>query len=405
MISDQAASNRSLRTNRDFTLLWLGQAGSGLGSSASFLAYPLLVLATTGSAVAAGAVGTLTGAVRTAFRIPGGALADRWNRRALMMACDAGRIILLATLVTVVMTDRANLTLIIVIAVASSLLDVVFEPASLAAVSQVVPTDQLPQAFGWNEARSFAASTAGPPLGGALFGVARAAPFLFDAVTHLVSLVTLTMIQGPLQGARPRGSRASLPHAMRQGFTHVRASPFLRSVILVFTFVDFAFPAAMFTVVVILNQAGNTPSSVGVALGLIAAGGLLGALAASTLQRLVSFRKLIITAIAILSASLAVSATLSGRLVMAVPVAIALFLAPALNAATFSKLAVTTPEHLQGRVISVVIASAGIAAATAPLTAGLLITHLNGEAAMAATAAAAGAALLVALTSHGLRDA
>jgi len=90
---------------------------------------------------------------------------------------------------------------------------------------------------------------------------------------------------------------------------------------------------------------------------------------------------------------------------MAVPVAIALFLAPALNAATFSKLAVTTPEHLQGRVISVVIASAGIAAATAPLTAGLLITHLNGEAAMAATAAAAGAALLVALTSHGLRDA
>lgn len=135
MSTDHAASNRSLRRNRDFTLLWLGQASSGLGSSASSLAYPLLVLATTGSAVAAGAVGALTGAVRTAFRIPGGALADRWNRRALMMACDAGRILLLATLVVVVMTDRANLALIIVIAVASTLLDVAFEPASLAAVS------------------------------------------------------------------------------------------------------------------------------------------------------------------------------------------------------------------------------------------------------------------------------
>ena len=87
------------------------------------------------------------------------------------------------------------------------------------------------------------------------------------------------------------------------------------------------------------------------------------------------FRRLIITTIALLCACLAVSAALSGHLVMVLPITIALFLAPALNAAIFSKLAATTPEHLQGRVISAVLASTGVAVAAAPLTAGLLITH------------------------------
>ena len=404
MDGDDAVSNRPLRKSRDFTLLWCGQAVSGLGSSATFLAYPLLTLATTGSAVAAGAVGTVTGVVGVVFRIPGGALADRWNRRTLMIACDAGRILLLTTLFILIATGHVNLTVITVVAVSSSLLAVAFEPASLAAVSQVVPPEQLPDAFGWTEARNFGASTAGPPLGGALFGIARAAPFLFDAVTHLLSLLTLLAIRGPLQGVRPPGVRAPFRREMGGGIAHVRASPFLRSVILVYAFVDFAFPAALFTVIVLLNQAGNSPTAVGLAQGFIAAGGLLGALAAATLQRLIPFRKLITTAIAVLTICLAISAALSGRLVMAVPVTVALFLAPALNAAIFSKLAATTPEHLQGRVISVVTASAGIAESAAPLTAGLLITHLNGELAMTATAVVAAAALLITLTSRGLTN-
>ena len=395
---------RSLRKNRDFTLLWCGQAASGLGSAASVLAYPLLILSMSGSAVQAGAVGTGTAVVRTALRLPGGALADRWNRRTLLLSCDVGRIMLLATLAALVATDRASLSVVVAIAVASSVLDVIFEPAAMAAVSQLVPAEQLPQAFGRNEARSYAASLAGPLLGGALFGLARAAPFVFDAVSYLVSLLTLTAIRGPFQGARGQEPRHALVREIAQGITEVRNSPFLRAVVLVFVFVDFAFPGAMFTVIVVLRQAGNQPSIIGLAQGLIAVGGLLGALAASWLQRRAPFRRLIITTIALLCACLAVSAALSGHLVMVLPITIALFLAPALNAAIFSKLAATTPEHLQGRVISAVLASTGVAVAAAPLTAGLLITHLAGWVAMAACATAVGVALLVALTSRGLKE-
>ncbi|MDQ2737110.1 MAG: MFS transporter [Actinomycetota bacterium] len=392
----------SLRQNRDFTLLWCGQAASALGSSASGLAYPLLILAVSGSAVAAGAVGTAAGVVQIVFRIPGGALADRWNRRTLMLACDALRIILLTGLGVLVLTDHASIATIAAIAVANALLGVTFEPASMAAVSQLVPARQLPQAFGANEARSFTAGMAGPPLGGALFGLARAAPFIFDAVTYLVSLLTLLPIRRPLQGVRDPGPRISLLRQIGQGLAYVRASRFLRAVIAVYAFVDFAFTAALFAVVVILNQAGSSPSTVGLAQGVIAAGGVLGALAAARIQLLLPFRKLIITAVAILTGCLAASAVLSGQLVMALPMTVALFLAPALNAAIFSQLAITTPEHLQGRVISVVISSVGIVEAAAPLTAGLLITHQGGRAALTATAISAAAALSIALRTGGL---
>ena len=150
---------------------------------------------------------------------------------------------------------------------------------------------------------------------------------MFDAVSYLVSLLTLTAIRGPFQGARGHEPPHPLRREIAQGITEVRHSPFLRAVVLVFAFVDFAFPGAMFTVIVVLRQAGNQPSIIGLAQGLIAVGGLLGALAASWLQRRAPFRRLIITTIALLCACLAVSAALSGHLVMVLPITIALFLA------------------------------------------------------------------------------
>jgi predicted MFS family arabinose efflux permease len=319
-----------------------------------------------------------------------------------MLACDALRIVLLSAMVVLVVTDHATVATIATVAVATALLSVTFEPASIAAVGQLVPAGQLPQAFGANEARSFAAGMAGPPIGGALFGAARAAPFLFEAVTYLVSLLTLLPIRRPLQGERANHPRTSLLRQISQGLAHVRASRFLRAVIAVYAFMDFAFIAALFAVVVILNQAGYSPSTVGLALGVIAAGGLFGALAAGRVQRLLPFRKLLIAAAAILTGCLTASAILSGQLVMVLPMTIALFLAPALNAAIFSRLASTTPEHLQGRVVSVVITSVGVVEAAAPLTAGLLITHQGGHIALAATAVGAAAALLIAFSNRGL---
>jgi MFS family permease len=92
-----------LRRNSGFRLLWIGQVLSDTGTGAAFIAYPLLVLALTHSAVTAGVVGTVRLMVELMLGLPGGALADRLDRRLMMIVCDATRAIVLAGLAVLVL--------------------------------------------------------------------------------------------------------------------------------------------------------------------------------------------------------------------------------------------------------------------------------------------------------------
>src|SRR5947209_1322605 len=87
-----------LRRNRDFALLWGGELVSELGSQASRVAFPLLVLALTGSAAKAGLVGLAAWLPLPLAALPGGMLADRCDRKRLMIASDALRALLLASI-------------------------------------------------------------------------------------------------------------------------------------------------------------------------------------------------------------------------------------------------------------------------------------------------------------------
>src|SRR4051812_48804057 len=95
-----------LRRNRDFRLLWIGQTLSELGGAVAGFALPLVVLAVTGSAFAAGVVMTTRTVVTLVLRLPAGALVDRWNRRAVMVIADAGRALAAATVVVAAVADR-----------------------------------------------------------------------------------------------------------------------------------------------------------------------------------------------------------------------------------------------------------------------------------------------------------
>lgn len=70
-----------LRRNEGFRMLWIGQLLSGTGSQIGWLAYPLLILALTHSAVLAGAAGTARAVILIALQLPAGALSDRLDRR------------------------------------------------------------------------------------------------------------------------------------------------------------------------------------------------------------------------------------------------------------------------------------------------------------------------------------
>ncbi|MBO0836598.1 MAG: MFS transporter, partial [Actinobacteria bacterium] len=74
-----------LHRNHGFRMLWIGQALSDTGTNAAFIAYPLLILALTGSPAIAGVVGTARLVVQLLLGLPGGTISDRLDRRLTMI--------------------------------------------------------------------------------------------------------------------------------------------------------------------------------------------------------------------------------------------------------------------------------------------------------------------------------
>lgn len=399
----EATPAAPLWRNRDFNLLWSSQTLSELGGHATSLAIPLLALAVTGSPLQAGVAGTAYAAAQSVMRLPGGAFADRWSRRRVMLLSDAARITLLAVLIASLWADLVSYPLILCIVVGLGAFDVIFAPAEQALLPRLVPAHQLPQAFAQNEARQYGAGLAGPPLGGLLYGVGRAVPFIFDLVSYAVSFVAVAAIRSPIGKPLQRGGATTVRESIREGLQHVWGTSFLRALLAVAAPLNFAIAGALFASTVVLREQGVDAGTIGLAQGVAACGGLLGAFAAPTLMRRSSPRMLVIGVCWGLSLCLAAATALTGQLAMMAPLALGLFLAPAANASLFGHLAATTPEELQGRVISVVVFAAQILAALAPLVTGGLIEHVSAVTGMLLCVAAALGAGAAATLARGLR--
>jgi len=198
-----------LRRNSRFRLLWIGQVLSDTGTEAALIAYPLLILALTHSAVIAGAVGTVRLVAQLVLGLPGGALSDRFDRRRTMIACDSIRAAVLGLLAGLVLAHLVTWPVVLAVSVIDGAANVLFDPSASAALPGIVADEQLERAWAATEARAYGAGLAGPALGGFLFGLGRAVPFLGDALSYLVSAGMVSRIRGRFRPERT-GERTGL---------------------------------------------------------------------------------------------------------------------------------------------------------------------------------------------------
>src|SRR6202020_821749 len=108
--------DRPLRRNRDYMLVWAGQGVSELGSQISTVAYPLLVLALTHSPAKAGVVGLARWLPLALFALPAGALADRFDRKRLMIGADVVRLLGAGSIVLALAVGHPAYTQVMVVA-------------------------------------------------------------------------------------------------------------------------------------------------------------------------------------------------------------------------------------------------------------------------------------------------
>jgi len=166
----------SLWRNRDYMLLWSGQALSDIGGAVSELAFPLLVLAVTHSPSRPGFVAALRALPATLFSLFAGVLVDRWDRKWVMLVCDTGRALSLASIPHAFALGHLTVWQLYITAFVEGTLLIVFTLTKTAAISQVVTRTQLTIAVAQEELVEGTTALFGPSLSGVLYTLGRDVP-------------------------------------------------------------------------------------------------------------------------------------------------------------------------------------------------------------------------------------
>jgi MFS family permease len=392
-----------LSRNRNYQLLWVSQVLSGVGLSAAVIAFPLLVLALTGSAAKSGLVlGAITLAQLLAG-LPAGALVDRWNRKTIMLSCEAIQMIAAVSLVAALWWNVVPIGYLIIVGAVIGICGALFRPAETAYVSLVVRADQLSAAVALNAARGSVAQLAGTAAGGFLFALARFVPFIADAVSHGLACILLIFLRVPPREIQPAPTR-HLSREIVVGLRWVWANRHIRVTAQCAVVLNL-FISAFFLIIIVLAQSrGVSPGQIGIIAAMLGVGGLVGSVAASSLsQRVSPYASIIVVFWGLAALTLAAAFVRSGWL-LGLLFGVMALLPPTANTTIITRQLLLTPDDLRGRLSSVLGIATGVAAALGPVLGGLLVAALSGTNAVLVCAGGIAAIALVATLSPTLRS-
>ena len=366
-------------------LLQAGQLLSSAGTQLTSVAYPLLVLALTGSPAQAGVVAFARSLPQALFALPAGIAADRWSRKRLMVTADFMRVLALGTLALAVLEGEPAVWTIAAVGFVEGTGHAFFLAALPGALRAVVPAPQLPAATAAQTGRRAAVQLAGPPLGGALFEIARGLPFLADAVSYAFSTLSLLFMRTPFQETRAR-DHSPLRARLAEGFQFIWSRPFLRTCALLFGLANFMGVGLLLAVVVIGTKQGLSGGRVGVLVAAFGGCVLLGSFLSTFVRRLLPIRAVLLlelwtwTGCALFLVWPNVYVLVAGIL----PTALAI---PSTDSVVHGYRIAMTPDRLIGRAESVWTSIALVITPLGPLAAGFLLGAVSERAAIGVFAA------------------
>ncbi len=340
--------------DRNFRRLWIALTVSAVGTWMQIVALGLLVLQLThGSALALGTVSLAQALSFLAFAPAGGAFADRWDRRRLLLLTQSIMMVLAILLGILTATGAIRFWMIPLVAFASSATLSFDQPTRNALIASLVSKENLMNAMALQSAVFNGASIVGPALAGLVLGkIGYAGNFFLNAASYLAVLVVLAIMRTP---ATDHGSRpvARWLEAFGEAIHHIRRDTILPPMVLAYAALLFFGPSAAMMLPFFARQVIHTgPSELGVLFSAVGIGAVCGALLVASLG---DFRRkaLLVFGSTLLCASALAVFGLSVSLSISLP---ALFvLGGAQNAAgatTITLLQTRVPPHMRGRAMS-----------------------------------------------------
>ncbi|AQZ61965.1 MFS transporter [[Actinomadura] parvosata subsp. kistnae] len=394
-----------LRRNARFQLLWAGSAISQLGSELTRLAMPLLVLALTGSPGAAGIVAGARTVAFVAVQMPAGVWVDRWDRRRTLLAAQGLQALASALLTALIVTGQVRLWHFVTLAVLDGLCAAFIGPVQETAIRGIVPPGQLHAAYAQEEARTHAAGLIGPPLGGLLYGLGRAVPFVVDTLTFLAATLLYAFAKVPRRpAASPReAERRSMRKEAAEAVAWLWRRRGLREVTAAVMVLNLLGGAFLIPLIVLVGERGGDARVTGAVLAGLGIGGLAGALLSGRVSRLLPPGKLLPAVVAVFGAALAATALPWGAWWPMIPLVFITLSTPSLNVVMNVVIARMVPEAMLGR-MGAVLSMGGMALKPlGPVIGGALAAALGGAGALVVLGALLGLTAAAAVLSRELR--
>jgi MFS family permease len=352
---------------RDFRLLFAGETVSVLGDQFHFVALAWLALQLTGSGLVLGTVLMTAAIPRAVFMLVGGAFSDRFSPRHLMLASNVIRGVVVGILATLVISGRAELWHLYVLAGTFGVVDAFFYPALNTIVPMLVPERQLAPANALVQGAQQIMGLIGPALAGVMIALVQTGPaFAIDAASFGVAALALLLINGGRREADPAADadRPSVLATIAGGVRAAWEDPPVRSMVLLTAAFNFAFTGPISVGLAFLadHRFAGGSAAFGLLFSAFGGGAVIGAIAAGSINRP---RRLgaIVMVIAVL---LGIGLALIG-LAPTLPIALAIIgvmgvMIGFINVQAIAWLQSRIPDALRGRVMSLVtLGSVGLA--------------------------------------------
>lgn len=344
--------------------IFLGQALSLIGSAMMQFVLLWWITDTTGD-LSALAMGGMAALLPQALLAPiGGVLADRYSRRLIMIFADMISALSMAVLLGLFLTGAIQLWHIYTAMFVRSAMQAFQGPAAAASVGKLVPSGFLPRAAGLNQTVVGIMTMAATPLGALVLALMPIGWALaIDIIAALLGIAPLLFFAVP-QDHRPHEEETSLWREMVEGVQIVWANKGLRRLYALLTgVVMIVAPASTLVLLLVKIRFGGGPTELAILEGMAGAGMICGGILVTALAprrgMLWAVCGFIVSNLALAMIGL-VPSTMFWLAVLFWAVSSAALIAG--NAPMMAVLQLTIPNHLQGRVLSLMSMVVGIAA-------------------------------------------
>lgn len=227
---------------RTFLLIWLGGTVSALGSALTGFVIGVWAFQQTGSATLFSLI-AVAGIVPAILVAPfAGALADRWDRRRMMVWGTVAAMVVTAATAALMATGRLQVWHLYVTSLVASVVGASVRPASMAVSTSLIPPEQFGRASGLMQFGGAGIRIVAPILAGILLARIHATGvLLLDLASFAVVLVIFLAVRVPQPHlAAGAGPRASLLADAREGWRYVRERPGIFGMLLYFSCIGIA---------------------------------------------------------------------------------------------------------------------------------------------------------------------